>query len=97
MTFPANPITPPGQTGPTIALSINGQTQSLPLSQNQIRVSSKLTTLDASKSTDASGGAVSFQWSVNPPVALILSATTPAIMVQLPVRGFFNNRYLDCY
>lgn len=88
VTFLANPSAPPEQTGLTIVLSINGQTQTLPPAQSQIQVFTKLATLDASKSTDASGGAVSFQWTVNPPVALIPSATAPAIMVQFPRRGF---------
>jgi len=90
VTFPTNP----GAPGPTIVLSINGRTQSLPMSQNPIPIFANLPTLDASKSTDASGGAVSFQWSVNPPVALLPSTTAPAIMVQFPQRGFSTTVYL---
>ena len=85
--FPTAPVNPPSQTAPTIVISINGQPQSLPLAQSPIQISTKLTTLDASKSTAASGGALSYQWSVNPPVALIPSLTAPAIMLQFSARG----------
>jgi hypothetical protein len=88
LTFQTNPVTPPGQNGTTIVLSINGQLLNLPLATNTpIQLLTRVTALDASKSTDASGGAVSFQWSAHPPVAFTPGANAPAIVLQFPGRG----------
>lgn len=84
VTFPSVPVTPPGTTGPVIVLNIT-----VPQT-GRLQVFNAPFHLDASHSTDSSGSVLTYQWSVNPPVAFSPGPTAPAIDIQFPGQGDYT-------
>jgi hypothetical protein len=86
ITFPAAPVTAPGTTGGiTISIATNQQAGAVAPSQ-VIQVSiPTLIMLDATKSVNPAGGAVTYQWtSSNPGVVFQPNANSGMVTVQLP-------------